>query len=131
MLNGNKSTIAREIKKLEELGVVSSVMPKSDGHTPKYYHFNKDYTVWKCGHATAVKQTLGTPEKLSRVSLSGSGESANKQRDKDYKKKKYKYTFNTQKQFKSRYNYDEIERITLENVSNRLIKDKERDDLND
>jgi len=131
MLNGNKSTIAREVKKLSELGVISYAMPKSDGHTPKYYRFNKDYTTWKCGHGFVNKQTLGTPEKLSRVSLAGYGESAKEQRDKDFKKKKYKYNFNTQKQFKSRYNYDEIEKITFQNVTKRLTDEQERNDLDD
>lgn len=84
MLRGNKSTISREVRRLEAMGLISSFVPgvtegsgqKAEengdggegrsichsgfvgGRVPKIYRFNKDYEKWLCGAGPAGRHTL-------------------------------------------------------------------------
>lgn len=116
-LRGNKSTIARQIRRLEALGVLSARQEQCDGHTPKLYAFCKDYTRWQCGAGE-----VDTPTHSQQNSAGSVGQTANRQgahwrTEKDKLKYKNKYKSMQKEKQKSRYDYDEIMRKTFLNVT--------------
>lgn len=123
-LGGNKSTIARELRKLLALGVVSARQEKNDGHTPKKYTFCKDYSLWKCGAGEADSPTPRVQNGTTGVSLTAYGESAGKGTEKDKEKNKYKYKNYMKNEKKSRYDYDEIMKKTFFHVTGQKGEDE-------
>ena len=118
-LRGNKSTIAKEVRKLLAMGVVSARLEKSDGHTPKKYTFCKDYTLWKCGAGEAESPILQERNGKGREGKGADCERVYVPTEKDNKKYKYKHNYKfMQNEKKSRYDYDEIMRKTFLNVTN-------------
>ncbi len=115
-LGGNKSTIAKEVRKLSALGVLLARQEKSDGHTPKKYTFCKDYTLWKCGAGEADSPTPRVQKNTTGARQGADCGGANGRTEKDKRKYKYKYNKNTM-QKESRYDYDEIMRKTFFNVT--------------
>ncbi len=121
-LRGSKSTIGRQMRALEELGVVGSFMEKRDGHTPKRYVFLKDYSMWRCGAGEVKKPTPHLQEGPPSVSKTAQSESADWTTEKyndTNKKNKYNFKYQKREMKKSRYDYDEIMRKTFENVTKR------------
>lgn len=115
MLRGSKSTIARQVKKLESLGVISAVYPeKQDGHTPKSYVFNKNYETWSCGAAPVGLTMQHLPVDKPGVRRNACGGTANQRTYKDININKY----NSDTKKNSRYDFEEIERQTFLNVTN-------------
>lgn len=114
-LRGNKSTIARQVRRLEALGVVSARQEMSDGHTPKLYAFCKDYTRWQCGAGETETPTQRSQEGAGSVGQTADGKSASGRTEKD--RFKYKYKSMQKEEQKSHYDYDEIMRKTFFNVT--------------
>lgn len=115
MLKGSKSTIARQIRRLAEAGVINETTKKGDGHTPKIYSFNKNYKTWKCGAAPIEKNTESYSKKEAEVCGLKNREFAIPRTDKYINKYNFKNNFKKEK--KSRYNYEEIERRAFLNVT--------------
>lgn len=115
MLRGSKSTIARQVKKLEFMGVISVVSPeKQDGHTPKSYAFNKDYAQWLCGAGPVGLTTQHMPPETPRVCRTDWMGNASWRTDKYRNINKY----NSDTKKNSRYDFEKIERQTFLNVTN-------------
>ncbi len=116
-LRGNKSTIARQIRRLEALGVLSARQEKCDGHTPKLYAFCKDYTCWQCGAGEVDTPTHRPQTSTESVGQTANGRRADGRTEKDKLKYKHKYKYMQKEQQKSHYDYDEIMRKTFFNVT--------------
>lgn len=116
-LRGNKSTIARQIRRLEALGVVSSRQETCDGHTPKLYTFCKDYACWQCGAGAVDTPTHSLQISAGSVGQTADGQRAGGRTEKDKLKYKNKYKSMQKEEKKSRYDYDEIMRKTFLNVT--------------
>ena len=116
-LRGNKSTIARQIRRLEALGVLSARQEQCDGHTPKLYAFCKDYTRWQCGAGETETPTHSLQNGAGRVSQTANGQGAGGRTEKEKLKYKNKYKFMQKEEKKTRYDYDEIMRKTFLNVT--------------
>lgn len=133
MLRGNKSTISREVRRLEQLGLVLAVSPAdSDGHTPKIYRFNKDYAQWKSGAGPAEPLTQPVPSDRPGVGREANKSDAVWLTDKNKKINKNKFYSknvcekNSAAKRKSRYDYDEIERRTFLNVTKQFREGEQR-----
>ena len=123
MLRGNKSTISRQMRRLEELGLVSAVLPGPDGggRAPKRYRFNKNYDSWKSGAGPVHCNTQGEPLGPQGVGPRANGGGAWGRTYKDRKITKYNEgTKGNKAVFRSRYDYDDIERKTFLSVTKRL-----------
>lgn len=117
-LRGNKSTIARQLRGLERMGVIFSALPdKNDGRTPKRYAFNKNYEGWQCGAGEVSLQALHGGMGASTVGKSGNLSCVREPTYKDNYKNNNKYIYKNNAKRKSRYDFEDIERQVFLNVT--------------